>query len=187
MFFYHLLKRKKSYNSVVENIYAAIIKQSRQPVFFERYDVLDTTQGRYEILMVHLFLVIERLRREKNEHAPHISQLLFDFAFADLDQNLRQIGVGDLSVPKQVKAMAQGFYGRSVVYLDALEKGDDRQLKDALKRNLFAQNEDVSEASLDFFVEYIKHQSEALAQNSFDRMLLGHVDFAPIEQASNSR
>ncbi|WP_374466727.1 ubiquinol-cytochrome C chaperone family protein, partial [Ferrovibrio sp.] len=91
-------------------LYRAIVAQSRQAGFYREHGVPDSLDGRFDMIVLHSFLVMRRLRRIGAAAEP-LSQQLFDLMFADMDSNLREIGVGDLSVGKKVKAMAQAFYG----------------------------------------------------------------------------
>src|SRR5262245_48094906 len=95
-------------------LYAAAIAQARQPVFYAGLRVPDTVDGRFELVALHVFLILQRLKSEPE--ATPFAQALFDTMFADMDRNLREMGVGDLSVGKKVKAMAQGLYGRIAAY-----------------------------------------------------------------------
>lgn len=127
------LFRRNRENPHTERIYAAIVAQSRHPDFYTDYDVPDTIEGRYDLLILHAFLVIRRLS-ELGEH--QVSQHVCDKLFAELERALREDGVGDLSVPKRMKKMAKIFYGRVEAYEIALLKNDESGLADALNRNI---------------------------------------------------
>ena len=108
-------------------------EQARQPVFYAEYGVPDTVDGRFEMIALHMFLVLQRLRALGEDE---LAQQLFDTMFADMDQSLREMGAGDLGVGRRVRAMAEGLYGRISAYEDGLA-GDDQRLMAALRRNLF--------------------------------------------------
>ena len=116
-------------------IYAAIVAQARRPAFYSGFAVPDTLEGRYEMLMLHAFLYLHRLKTEP-EPVRKQGQEVFDLMFLDMDRSLREMGVGDLSVPKKIKKMAGAFYGRTAVY-DAALAGDGEGLAPALGRNIF--------------------------------------------------
>lgn len=177
MFKYFFSNNKKKNQEAAHRVYASIVAQSRQPLFYEKHQVPDTLEGRFDLLILNLFLVIDRLKAEGHEE---FNQFLFDTAFYDMDQNLRQMGIGDLSVPRHIKKMAKAFYGRSVAYQDALDKKDDKALKDALKRNLFGTVGDVKPKTLDFFASYLKTQRKALKKQKFDNLRTNGVYFAEI-------
>lgn len=115
--------------------YRSIVEQARQPIFFTDYRVPDTLDGRFELICLHAFLYLHRLKAERPQ-ANQLSQSFFDRMFADFDRSLREIGTGDLSVGKHVKRMARAFYGRILAYEEGLA-GDDAALAAAVARNIF--------------------------------------------------
>lgn len=117
-----------------ESIYAAIVAQARQPVLYRELGVPDTVEGRYELLMLHAFLYLHRIRDQPA--ARPIGQAVFDLMFRDMDHTLRQMGVGDLSVPKKIQKMAGLFYGRIAAYEAALA-GPPEALADLLAEKIF--------------------------------------------------
>src|SRR4051812_26135611 len=102
-----------------DHAYQQVVEQSRQSVFFTEYGVPDTLDGRFELTCLHAFLYLHRLKAER-PRARRLRQGFFDRMFADFDRALREMGVGDLSVGKQVKRMARAFYGRICAYEEAL-------------------------------------------------------------------
>ncbi len=110
------------HESGVRRLYGAIVEHARNSVFYRRLGVPDTATGRYAMVALHAFLVMDRLGRVAGQGK--VSQSLFDFMFADMDRNLREMGVGDLSVGKRVKALAGYFYAMAAAYRDGLNKGD---------------------------------------------------------------
>ena len=117
----------------IETIYGMIVAQAREPAFYVSYNTPDTVNGRLDLLILHLWLVLRRLRQDANGTA--VSQALFDRFCADMDANLREMGVGDLTVPKRMQAFGEAFYGRSTAYDLAYESGVD-DLAQALSRNV---------------------------------------------------
>lgn len=118
----------------IEAIYGMIVAQAREPVFYERLHVRDTVNGRFDMLILHLWLVLRRL--QPVDGGAGLSQGLFDRFCADMDDNLREMGVGDLTVPKRMQAFGEAFYGRTSAYDLAFEAGGD-DLAQALSRNVF--------------------------------------------------
>ncbi|NQV43978.1 MAG: hypothetical protein HQ501_03695 [Rhodospirillales bacterium] len=110
-------------HGVAHKLYVTIVHQSRLPVFYDKYEVQDTPEGRFDLLAIHTYLVLRRLR-EEHEKAAELSQALFDLMFADLDQNLREMGYGDTGVAKRIRKMAEGFYGRINAYDEGLAVPD---------------------------------------------------------------
>lgn len=117
----------------IEAIYGMIVAQAREPSFYTRFDVRDTVNGRLDMLILHLWLVLRRLRSVAG--GQDLSQALFDRFCTDMDDNLREMGIGDLAVPKRMQAFGEAFYGRSTAYDLAFEAGE-AELAQALSRNV---------------------------------------------------
>lgn len=154
------LFRPRKDRARVRAIYAEIVAQARQPVFYAELGVPDTLEGRYDMLMLHAFLYMHRLKDEAEE-AKDVAQEVFDFMFSDMDRSLREMGVGDLSVPKKIKKMAQAFYGRATAYDAAIGKaGPD--LAAAVQRNLFG-GEASAASDAAAIADYMRQAAKALA------------------------
>jgi cytochrome b pre-mRNA-processing protein 3 len=105
-------------------LYSMIMKQARLPLFYDN-GVEDNMDKRFEMLMLHLFLVLNAMK--KHAELEEQAQALFDYAFDDMDRTLREIGVGDLSVGKKVRGLAEVFYGRVKQYKEALDSGNPKE------------------------------------------------------------
>lgn len=160
-------------------LYRTIVSQARKPVFYRDFGVPDTLDGRFDMIILHAFLVSRRLKAENSNHSKDLNQALFDLMFSDMDNSLREIGVGDLSVGKKVKAMAQAYYGRIDAYDRGLA-GDGETLSAALKRNLYASG-DVRQEQVAAVATYIRRADAMLASQPADKLLAGHVDFPVAE------
>ena len=117
------LFRRSGRERAVDELYATVVAQARQPHFYAAWDVPDTAEGRFEMIALHAFLLLRRLKAERQRTAT-LAQDFFDLMFADLDRNLREMGIGDTGIGKRVKAMAQSFYGRIAAYDAGLADGD---------------------------------------------------------------
>jgi cytochrome b pre-mRNA-processing protein 3 len=171
------LFRPNPRRAAVHAAYGRIVERARLPLFYTEWGVPDTLDGRFELLALHAFLVLNRLKREHAVTA-QFAQALFDAMFADLDRALREMGAGDLGVGRRIKAMATGFYGRIAAY----EKGlaDAPALTAALRRNLFGTTE-PSEAQLGAAADYLRRQAAALAAQPVTALLAGEIGFAAAE------
>jgi cytochrome b pre-mRNA-processing protein 3 len=129
-----------------EALYATIVAAARQEKFYARWQVPDTMDGRFDILILHMFLVLDRLRSFGNE-SEELRQALTDRFFAAIDAALREVGVGDLAVGKKVRKMAEAFFGRVAAYTAGIEEGD-QALREALSRNVFADGDDSHASDL---------------------------------------
>ena len=105
------------------NLYGSIVTAARQPALFSEYGVPDTVEGRFELLLAHLFLVLERLRREGGSEAA-LAQNLVDVFFADMDTSVRELGVGDMAVPKKMRNLATVVKERLAAYRVAMDSDD---------------------------------------------------------------
>jgi cytochrome b pre-mRNA-processing protein 3 len=155
----------------VERLHDSITALARRPDLFTRYGVSDTFEGRFELLALHLALVLRRLAALP-EPAGDVAQDLTDFAFRRLDQGLREIGVGDIGVPKRMKGLARAFYGRANAYHAAFASADHALLTDALRRNVFAGGPGDADG-LAIRVEEIERR---LARVDLDAMLSAGLD-----------
>jgi cytochrome b pre-mRNA-processing protein 3 len=131
--FNHLRKPRLPPRGTIETIYGMIVTQAREPLFYRYLAVPDTVNGRFDLLVMHLWIVLRRLRAI--EGGVELSQALFDCFCADMDANLREMGVGDLTVPKRMRAIGEAFYGRTAAYDLALSDGAE-PLAQALCRNI---------------------------------------------------
>lgn len=132
--------RQNRMDPAIVGLYEKIVHQARLPVFFTYFGVPDTLDGRFDLQLLHTFLIIRRLQ---NTNEPGKAQQLIDLFFIDMDRSLREMGVGDLSVSKKIKPMAEAFYGRSQVYTKALNEQDQKKLSKALSRNLALEKESL--------------------------------------------
>lgn len=168
----------KQHNPAAVALYRSIIEQARQPDFYSRHGVPDSLDGRFDMVVLHTFLVMRRLRGLGSKPAAGLSQDLFDLLFADMDSNLREIGVGDLGVGKRVKKMAQAFYGRVQAYETGLAATDDSILTDALSRNLYGTTQSLL-TGLIAMAAYMRTADSRLAEQPEHRIMAGNVDFPP--------
>ena len=107
----------------IETIYGMIVTQAREPVFYRELGVLDSVNGRFDLLVLHLWMVLRRMK--PIEAGTDLSQALFDRFCEDMDANLREMGIGDTTVPKRMRAFGEAFYGRVAAYDLALSAGPE--------------------------------------------------------------
>ncbi|TQV80474.1 ubiquinol-cytochrome C chaperone family protein [Denitrobaculum tricleocarpae] len=160
-------------------LYESVVLQARQPMFYDRCGVPDSVDGRFDLIVLHAFLVMNRLKKEP-QRSSNLSQALFDLLFMDMDLSLREMGVGDVGVGTRIKTMVQAFYGRISAYESGLKEGD-AALKAALERNLFGTTE-ASPAQLDAIAVYAKTVAAELAGQDMEQLLQGHVVFPALPE-----
>ena len=166
--------RRNHIRDASELAYGLVVKQARRPEFFASLGVPDTLDGRFELICLHAFLYLRRLKLE-GQSAAALGQRFFDTMFADFDRSLREIGTGDLSVGRQVKRMAEAFYGRIRAYEDGLA-GDDEELRGALARNLFGTAAATPE-QLERVAAYLRREAANLAEQEAATLFAGRVEF----------
>ena len=112
-----------------------IVAQARLPCFYRDYAVADTVNGRFEMIVLHLALLLDRLVQDPALR--DLGQGVFDRFCRDMEHNLREMGVGDLAVPTEMKRMGEAYYGRAQAYQAALAVvGDSRALVETIARNI---------------------------------------------------
>jgi cytochrome b pre-mRNA-processing protein 3 len=121
--------------AVTDALYAEIVAAARQPVFYSEWDVPDTPLGRFEMLALQMFVFLHRMKDTEGP-ARALAQDLTDEFFKDVDHSLRELGIGDMGIPKRMKRLARMFYGRANAYGTAIEAADMAALAEALARNV---------------------------------------------------
>ena len=154
-------------------LYNTAVAQSRQPGFYLAGGVPDTIDGRFDMIVLHAFLIMRRLR-DGGPDGEALSQALFDEMFADMDRSLREMGVGDMSVGKHIKRMVKAFYGRAAAYEEGLD-GNDDALERALAANLFRNVNPPRDVILGIG-SYLRRASAYLATQPVIDIEAGQVD-----------
>jgi cytochrome b pre-mRNA-processing protein 3 len=141
-------------------LYGVIVAQSRHAAFYEGYGVPDTVLGRFDMIVLHLALVVRRLR-QGGDGEKAAAQGAFDAFCRDMDDNLREMGISDQGVPKQMQRVGEAFYGRAQAYDAALDQADDAALIAALARNVYA-GVDGPEAAAARLAAYVRRVAAEL-------------------------
>lgn len=131
------LLRRKPHERQGFELYGAAVRASRHPVFFADLRVPDTLDGRFDLIGLHVALLIRRLHRDADKRGAALAQAVFDAMFADMDFNLREMGVSDMSIARRMKTMWEAFHGRAQAYEAALAAEDRAALAEALARNVW--------------------------------------------------
>lgn len=152
MFFFPITKKSRARYATARQLLEASITQSRQPIFYTDLAVPDTFDGRFEMVALHVGLIVAELTQQ-NEENQKMAQALFDETFLKLEKNCREMGVGDLSVPRHIKRMMSALKGRALSYIEAQEAGN---LQEALARNLYGTIARPDQSVLDAMASYVK-------------------------------
>jgi cytochrome b pre-mRNA-processing protein 3 len=157
-------------------IYGVIVTQARRPSFYADLGVPDTPSGRYEMVVVHLVLVLERLRSAPGAGAD-VPRLLVEAFIADMDDSLREMGTGDLTVPKKVRRAATGLYERSVAYQGALAANDGAALAAVLREHTYT---DADAQFAPRLAGYVQAAAAALAATGAEDVAAGSFGFPEV-------
>jgi cytochrome b pre-mRNA-processing protein 3 len=171
-------RRRRLQHETIERLYGAIVAQARLPDFYEELAVPDTVAGRFDLIVLHVHLLFRRLAGEGADEQA-MGQGVFDRFVADMDDSLREMGTGDLAVPKRVRVMGEAFYGRAATYEAALAVTEDDALAGALSRNVYGGDAEISAQRL---ARYVRRAAASLAGQSASDIARGVVRFpAPAE------
>ena len=170
---FHFFRRKSSGHSIA-SLYGTIVAQARAAPFYRIYGVPDTVNGRFELIVLHIVLVLRRL---ESEPAPvrRLGQGLFDRFCRDMDGSLREMGVGDLAVPAKMRKIGEAFYGRQAAYGAGLGAPDLAPLTAALERNVFGA-EPGTELGAGRLATYVRAAAAQLADQ--DGQALGRAELS---------
>ena len=145
-----------------QHIYIALVEQARNPYFFEKLHVPDTLDGRFDMIVLHLTLVLSAMKARFAAHPEWevISRQLIEYFIADMDRSLREMGAGDTGIGKRIQKMTAAFYGRLNGYEGVTTSAD---LKPILRRNVYGTARDVADADLAVLSDYVLATRETLA------------------------
>lgn len=166
-------------------LYRAAAEQARQPVFYRTGGVPDSLDGRFDLLSLHLIMLMRRLRAE-GQPGQALQQALFDLLAADMDRNLREMGVGDTGISRRVKTMGEAFFGRYQAYDAALAMpAEARQdtLMTALDKNLYGTVPTQPE-QLQRLARYVCVAVQGLETQPFATLMGGKVSFPALEDSN---
>ena len=158
----------------IATLYGAIVTQARDARFYQSYGVPDTVLGRFDLIVLHLALVLRRLRAGDGS-AQGLAQALFDAFCRDMDHNLREMGISDQGVPRQMRRVGEAFYGRAQAYDAALAHPGDDALVEALRRNVYA--EPAETVAVSGLAAYVRRAADELDVQALDNLMRGDVRF----------
>ena len=157
-------------------LYVAIVAQARQPGFYLDHAVPDTVEGRFEMILVHLAVFFDRMKGEAPE-AGAVAQRVVDTFFLDMDRSLREMGIGDISVPKKMKKLGDAFNGRMLAYTAALADGQSEALTAAIARNVLT-TPDLAAAGR--IAGYLLDSAARLKAAPVADLIAAQLPFAPV-------
>lgn len=153
--------------------YDRLVHQVRNEWFYRDLAIADSPFGRFEVMTIHLFLILKRLKQEKTSIAAKVSQEITNLFVIDLDESLRDLRLSETKIAKQFNKFIQGFYGRLIAYDTAFDESDGA-LKDVIHRNLYAQVAE-KEIHIQKVVSYIHQQLDFLQQQDSTLLKFGDI------------
>ena len=176
------LIRRGRHERVGFELYGVAVAAARDPFLYTGLHVPDTLDGRFDMIGLYTFLLIQRLKREPAP-GPALAQAVFDAMFSDMDVNLREMGVGDLSVGRKVRVMWEAFHGRAAAYAAAINAGNVTALDAALERNVWRGRPPPGDA-MAALRRLMLAQEAHLSAQPLDALAQGSVQFLAAQEAS---
>lgn len=154
-------------------LYKSVVEAARRPDFYFQHGVANTVDGRFDMIVLHLFLVISRFPKQERSH-PVLEAMLEEF-FVDMDRSLRELGAGDTGVKHRIHKMIDSIYGRFEAYERAIVSGRDA-LAQTLMRNVYRREDEVPQG-LESLVSYVYEAQVFLSKLEADVVLSGEARF----------
>ena len=178
-----MIFNKNNNSRVIKEIYENVIETSRLKYFYLEKEVNDSFESRFDLIIFHSFIIFQFFREMKVINST-LPQNLFDFMFKDFENNLREMGFGDVAVNKKMKVFISAFYGRISNYSMGVELHrkhmNKQKLFDTIKNNIY-KNEKVSSKSVNFFVEYLLLNLNSFMENSLENNISKRFNFVHID------
>lgn len=172
-------RARRATRHCAEALYEAAVAQARQPLFYQTYGVTDSPEGRFEMVALHVWLLLHRLKALPE--ASELAQALHDVMMADMDQSLRELGISDVVIGKRIKLVAENLYGRMQAYDAGL--ADRAAFATALRRNAYGPRAGVpTDDAVLAMIGYCHRQGAALAAQSSADLLAGVCQFTPFHE-----
>ncbi len=162
-----LFRRAGRRRETIRILHGRILAASRRPGLYTALGVPDTVEGRFEALSLHVILVLRRLG-PLPPPAADVAQDLVDSVFMQLDSELRELGIGDMGVPKRIKRLGASFYARAGAYGAALDAGDRGELAAVLARNVLDRDDPEAAGPL---AAHVEAMAAALSGQDLDGLL----------------
>ena len=169
--FQRLFERRRLQHAA-DNLYGAIVAQARRPYFYSVLGVPDTVTGRFELLALHMFVFMERMREGPVEP---ITQAVTDTFFREQDLAMREMGVGDMKVPKHMHRLADDFYARSAQYRECIDAHDREGLTGVIAEGIL--DCDATDSRARALADYMSAALDLLSGQSEEAFRAGRIVF----------
>lgn len=167
-----------------EKIYDAIVAQSRNPAFYLRCGVPDTLSGRFDMLVIHMFVVLQILKLGGRE-GQLLAQEIVEAFIREMDTMVRDLGVSDRNVPKEVRKIAQLFYGQLLAYSTALQRGDTKGLANEVWKSFQSGEGSSASIAAEAISTYMRQAIKNIQEMPLNMLLQGNIRFPEIAPNRN--
>jgi cytochrome b pre-mRNA-processing protein 3 len=175
-------RARRANRTLIDQLHGKIVAASRRPSLYTDLGVPDTFEGRFEMVTLFAGLVMRRLTKLSGI-GTELAQELADSVFRHFDVALREIGIGDVTVPKRLKRMAESFYGRNKAYGEGLDEPGSERLASALARNVYGAG-DVALAPMAVrLAQFVRSAADALDRTPLETFAAGEVEFPELKHA----
>lgn len=197
---FQFFRQNNALRKTADMVYKKAVAQARQEVFYRSLSVPDTVEGRFDMIVLHIFLLLHHWKPNYGKD-DELGKFVIEAFFSEVEHTLREMGIGDLSIPKRMQKLADAFYGRLYAYTDGLEAQDKpQQLQEALLRNLYAVDNEIAELDTEapatnhkstenenleqhagLMAHYMRQSLEALSTQDNDDIRKGQFHFPNLE------
>lgn len=178
--FFAQWRARRANRTLIDQLHGKIVAASRRPALYRDFGVPDTFEGRFEMVALHAGLVIRRLSRSSGV-GPELGQELTDSVFRHFEVALREIGVGDITVPKRLKRMGEAYFGRNQAYGEGLDEAGPQRLVAALARNVYGADADSAPMAADL-ARFVRAASDLLERTPIESFARGDVQFPDLHR-----
>jgi cytochrome b pre-mRNA-processing protein 3 len=169
-------RARRANRTLIDQLHGKIVAAARRPALYADLGVPDTFDGRFEMVALHVGLVMRRLTMLSGIGG-ELAQELADSVFRHFDVALREIGVGDITVPKRLKRMAEAFYGRNKAYEEGLDEPGSDRLAAALARNVYGKGDVALAPMAPILARFVRSCAAALDRTPLETFAAGEVEF----------
>jgi cytochrome b pre-mRNA-processing protein 3 len=167
-------RARRASKALIEQLRGEIVAAARRPALYEALGAPDRIDGRFELLALHVGLVLRRLV-EIGGLGHDMAQELVDSVFLHFDDTLREMALSDVAVSKRLKTIREAFYGRNAAYAAALDSGSRPDLEAALARNVYGAPNSAPRAGA--LADYVAAVAAALAEMPLETFATGRFRF----------
>ncbi len=171
-----MTKNLKQTNTKEYTLYSKILLLSRNKLFYTKFSLVDTFQNRINLIFIHVSFLFNKIKRNKHNQSYEIfNQKIFDLIFKQIEQNMREIGYGDVVVNKNMKSLIKDFYN-ILLYCEKYNKKNFISKKNFLHKYLVV-NDTKKHSINDFLIDYFNKYEAFCFDLTPDSVLSGELNF----------